>query len=161
MVHKRDAGKFMVNLVVEIAGDPSTRIEDSDRWFRHPARTGQLPDQREEHMRRRVQAFDRAMVRSVVQVGLDGDLLSSLVSRVAAIMRAIEVVKDGVPSLGIAFLICKAADGTGNHAVNYRLVVVGIGPPRTCAIPGHGRRIMRPRDSAGNHAASNSQWGKG
>src|ERR1700721_1567732 len=148
MVHKRDAGKFMVNLVVEIAGDPSTRIEDSDRWFRHPTRTGQLPDQREEHMRRRVQAFDRAMIRCVVQVRLDRNLLPSTVSGFAAPVSAIEVLKDGVPCLGVAFLICKAANGPGNHAVNYRLVIVGIGPPRTCAIPGDSRRIVRPSDSA-------------
>src|SRR5258708_33042826 len=82
MVYEPNTRKLMVNFVVEIAGDPSTRIEDSDRWFRHPAWTGQLPDQREQHMRRRVQAFDRAMIRCVVQVGLDGDLLSSLVSGV-------------------------------------------------------------------------------
>jgi hypothetical protein len=31
MVHKRDAGKFMVNLVVEIAGDEPAGIEDGDR----------------------------------------------------------------------------------------------------------------------------------
>src|SRR5580704_7938646 len=153
MVHKRDAGKFMVNLVVEITGDPSTRIEDSDRWSRHPAWTGQLPDQREQHMRRRVQAFDCAMIRCVVQVRLDRNLLPRAVSGFAAPMSTIEVLKDGVPCLGVAFLICKTANGPGNHAVNYRLVVVSIGPPRTCAIPGHSRRIVRPRDSAGNDAA--------
>lgn len=52
--------------------------------------------------------------------------------------------------------ICKTANGPGNHAVNYRLVVVGVGPPRTRAIPGHSRRIVRPSDSAGNDATGNS-----
>src|SRR5580765_6860223 len=107
-------------------------------------------------MRRRVQTLDRAMVRGVVQVRLNCDLLAGLVSGVAAIMSAIEVVKDGVPCLGIAFLISKTANRSGNHAVDYRLTIVGIRPPGTCAIPGHGRRIVRPRDSTGKHAAGNS-----
>src|ERR1700751_5408070 len=111
-------------------------------------------------MRRGVQAFDRAMVRCFVQVRLDRNLLPSTVSGFAAPMSAIEVLKDGVPCLGVAFLICKTANGPGNHAVNHRLVVVGIGPPRTCAVPGHSRRIMRPRNSAGNHTARNTHWGK-
>src|SRR5271170_7192228 len=107
-------------------------------------------------MRRGVQAFDRAMVRCVVQVRLDRNLLASTVSGFAAPVSAIEVLKDGVPCLGIALLVCKTANGPGNHAVNYRLVIVGIGPPRSCAIPGHGRRIVRPSDSARNDAAGNS-----
>src|ERR1700747_1975239 len=107
-------------------------------------------------MRRGVQAFDRAMVRCVVQVRLDRKLLPSTVSGFAAPMSAIEVLKDGVPCLGGAFLICKTANGPGNHAINYRLVVVGIGPPRTCAIPGHSRRIVRPSDAAGTAAAGNT-----
>src|ERR1700741_5588928 len=107
-------------------------------------------------MGRRVQAFDRAMVRCVVQVRLDRKLLPSTVSGFAAPMSAIEVLKDGVPCLGVAFLICKTANGPGKHAVNYRLVIVSIGPPGTCAIPGHSRRIVRPSDSAGNDAAGNS-----
>src|SRR5580692_1025809 len=107
-------------------------------------------------MGRRVQAFNRAMVGGVVQVRLDRNLLASFVSSFAATMSAIEVLKDGVPCLGVVFLICKTADGPGNHAINYRLVIVGIGPPRTCSIPGHSRRIVRPSDSAGNDAAGNS-----
>jgi hypothetical protein len=82
-------------------------------------------------MGRGIQAFDRAMVRCVVQVRLDRNLLPNTVSGFAATMSAIEVLKDGVPCLGIAFLICKTANGPGNHAVNHRLVVIGIGPPRT------------------------------
>src|SRR5580658_4136815 len=111
-------------------------------------------------MGRGVQAFDRAMVRCVVQVRLDRNLLPSSVSGFAATMSAIEVLKDGVPCLYVAFLVCKTANGPGNHAVDYRLVIVGIGPPRTCAIPGHSRRIVRPSDSAGNDSAGNAQWGK-
>src|SRR5260370_33664303 len=107
-------------------------------------------------MGRGVQAFNRAIVRCVVQVRLDRNLLPSTVSGFAATMSAIEVFKDGVPCLGVAFLICETANGPGNHAVNYRLVIVGIGPPRTCAIPGRSRRIVRPSDSAGNDAARNS-----
>src|ERR1700747_2717009 len=107
-------------------------------------------------MGRGVQAFDRAMVRCVVQVRLDRNLSSSAVSSFAAPMSAVEVLKDGVPRLGVVFLICKTADGPGNHAVNYRLVIVGIGPPRTRAIPGQTRRIVRPTYSAGNDAAGNS-----
>src|SRR5690242_5841069 len=107
-------------------------------------------------MRRRVQTLDRAMVRCVVQVGLNCDLLAGLVSGVAAIMRAIEVVKDGVPCLGVAFLICKTSNRSGNHTINYSLIIVCISPPGTCAIPDHSRRIMRPRDSTGKHAAGNS-----
>jgi hypothetical protein len=57
--------------------------------------------------------------RGVVQVRLDRDLLASFVSSVSAAMRAIEMMKDSRPSLGIAFLIRKAADRVGNHAVNY------------------------------------------
>jgi len=56
-------------------------------------------------MRRRVQAFDRAMIRCVVQVRLDRDLLAGLVSRFAPTMSAVEVLKDGAPCLGIFFLI--------------------------------------------------------
>src|ERR1700692_4570044 len=111
-------------------------------------------------MRRGIQAFDRAMIRCVVQVRLDRDLLAGTVSAFAATMSTIEVLKDGVPCLGVAFLICKTANGTGNHAVNHSLVIISIGPPRTCAIPGHSRRIVRPRDSAGNEAAGNSHGGK-
>src|SRR5580704_4325469 len=107
-------------------------------------------------MGRGVQAFDRAMVRRVVQVRLDRDLLPSFVSAFAATMSAIEVLKDGVPCLGVAFLSGKTADGPRNDAVNYRLVIVGIGPPRTCSIPGDSRRIVRPSDSAGNDPAGNS-----
>src|SRR6201987_4345250 len=107
-------------------------------------------------MGRGIQAIDRAMIRCVVQIRLDRNLLPSAVSGFAAPMRAIEVLKEGVPCLGVAFLICKTANGPGNHAVNYRLVVVGIGPPRTCALPGHSRRIVPPSDSAGNDAAGNS-----
>jgi len=58
-------------------------------------------------MRRRVQSFDRAVVGCVVQIRLDDDLLSSFVSSVAATMSAVEVVKNGVPCLGVAFLICQ------------------------------------------------------
>src|SRR5258708_7535146 len=112
-------------------------------------------------MGRRVQAFDRSMILCVVQVRLDGDLLAGLVAGFAATMSAIEVVKDGAPCPGIAFFICKTANGPRNHAVNYRLVVVSIGPPGTCAIPLHCRGIVRPSDSAGNDAAGKSQWGKG
>src|SRR5580692_11125437 len=155
MVYEPNTWKLMVNLVVEIAGDPSARIEDRDRCFRHPARTGQLPDQRKEHMRRRVQAFDRAMIRCVVQVCLDRNLLPGAVSGFAAPVSTIEVLKDGVPCLGVAFLIRKTANGTGDHAVTHRLVVISIGPPRTCAIPGYSRRIVRPSDSAGHDAARN------
>src|ERR1700688_1566469 len=107
-------------------------------------------------MGRGVQAFDRAMIRGVVQVRLDRNLLAGPVSGVATTMSTIEVLKDGVPCLGVAFLICKTANRTGNHAVNHRLVVISIGPPRTGAIPGHGRRIVRPSDSAGNDPARNS-----
>jgi hypothetical protein len=46
----------------------------------------------------------------------------SLVSRVAAAKGNF---------LGIIVLICKTANGLRNHSVNHRLVVVGIGPPRT------------------------------
>src|ERR1700689_1780534 len=100
-------------------------------------------------MGRGVQAFDRAMVRCVVQVRLDRDLLARLVSGFAATVSAIVMMENGVPCLGIVFLICKTANGPGNHAANYGLVVVGIGPPRTCAVPGHSRRIVRPSDAAG------------
>src|SRR6202050_3473710 len=106
-------------------------------------------------MGRGVEAFDCPMVRCGVQVRLDRNLLPSSVSGFTATMSAIEVLKDGVPCLGVAFLICKTADGPGNHAVNYRLVIVGIGPPRTCSIPGDSRRIVRPSDSTGNDAAGN------
>src|SRR5580658_10166744 len=111
-------------------------------------------------MRRRVQTIDRAMIRCVVQVRLNRNLLPSSVSGFAATMSAIEVLKDGVPCLGVAFLICKAANGPGNHAVNCSLVIMGIGPPRTSAIPGYSCRIVRPSDSAGNNTAGDSQWGK-
>src|ERR1700678_1465677 len=111
-------------------------------------------------MRRRVQTVDRTMVRRVVQVRFDGDLLASLVSHVAATMRTIEIVKDGAPRLGIALLICKTADGAGDHAVDPSLVVVGVRPPVPCPIPGHCRRIVCPGDSAGDNAAWNTHWGK-
>src|ERR1700691_581709 len=107
-------------------------------------------------MGRGAQAFDRAMVGCVVQVRLDGNLLASTVSSFAAPVGAIEVLKDRVPCLGVAFLTGKTANGPGNHTVNYRLVIVDIGPPRTGSIPGHSRRIVRPRDSAGDDTAGNS-----
>ena len=91
---------------------------------------------------------DRAIVIS--------SIATNTVSGFTATMSAIEVVKDGAPCLGITFLTCKAANGPGNHAVDYRLVIVGIGPPGTCAIPGHSRRIVRPSDSAGDDAPGNS-----
>src|SRR6201985_1029065 len=99
-------------------------------------------------MGRRVQAFDRAMIRCVVQVRLDGHFLASLVPDVAATMSAIEIFEDGVPRLGIAFLVSETAERAGDHAINRSLVVVGVYPPGTCSIPGHSRRIMRPGDSA-------------
>src|SRR5580658_3122419 len=107
-------------------------------------------------MGRGVQAFNRAMVGCVVQVRLDRNLLPGTVSGFAVTMSAIEVLKDGIPCLRVALLICKTANGPGNHAVNYSLVIVGISPPRTCAIPSHSRRIVRPSDSAGSNATGNS-----
>ena len=117
---------------------------------------GQLSNQRKNQMWRRVQSIDRAMVGCVVQVRLDRDLLAGLVSGFATAMGVIEVVKDEAPRFSIALLICKAANGSGNHAVNHRLVVVRIGPPRTRSIPGDSSRIVNPGDSAGNNAARNS-----
>src|ERR1700749_4091380 len=107
-------------------------------------------------MGRRVEPFDRAMVRCVIQVRLDRNLLPSFVSGFAAAMKAIEILKDGGPCLGVAFLIGETANGPGNHAVKNGLVIMGIGPTRPCAGPGNSRRIMRPSDSAGNDAARNS-----
>jgi len=69
------------------------------------------------------------MVRCVVQVRLDRNLFPGSVSGFAATVSAIEILKDGVPCLGVAFLIGKTANGPGDHAVNYRLVIVGIDPP--------------------------------
>src|ERR1700739_295828 len=100
------------------------------------------------------------MIRCVIQVRLDCDLLASLVPRIAATMGAIEIVKDGAPSLGIALLVCKSTDRAGDHAVNRSLIVVGVLPPGTCPIPSHSRRIVRPGDPAGSDAAGNTQWGK-
>src|SRR5580700_5606345 len=111
-------------------------------------------------MGRRVQTIDRAMIRCVVQVSLDCHFLASPVPSVAATMSAIEILKDGAPCLGIAFLNCKTPDGARDHAVNYRLAVVGVFPPGTCPIPRHSRRIMRPGDWSGNHAAGNADWRK-
>src|SRR5258705_7706475 len=75
-------------------------------------------------------------------------------------MTAIEVVKDGTPCPRIVLFICKTANGVGNHAVNHRLIVISVRPPRTCAIPGYSRLVVRPGDSAGNDAAGNSYWGR-
>ena len=44
------------------------------------------------------------MVRRVVKVRLDGDLLAGFVLGVAATMGAIETMKDGAPWQGIALL---------------------------------------------------------
>src|ERR1700679_1147656 len=111
-------------------------------------------------MGRRVQTIDRAMVRSIVEVWLYGDLLAGHIPSVAATMRAIEMVKHRAPRLGIALLICKTTDGVGDHAVNRRLVVVGVRPPGTCPIPIHCRRIVCPCNAAGNDTTGNAQWGK-
>ena len=62
--------------------------------------------------------------------------------------------------LGVAFLICQRANGSRNHAVDYRLVVINIGPPRACPIPGHSRWIMCPSDTARNNTWPNSQGRK-
>src|ERR1700733_8136889 len=159
MIQEQHGGKFMV-IVVEIARDEPAGIEDDDRRLRHSSRLSQLSDERKDQMGRRVQTVDRAMVRSVVQVCLDGHFLASPVSGVAATMSAIEIFKDGAPCLCIAFLVCKTAEGVGDHAVNGSLVVIGVCPPGTCPIPGHSRRIMHPGDSTGNHAAGNAYWGK-
>src|ERR1700748_3774465 len=88
-------------------------------------------DDRKKQVGRRVETVDRAMVRRVVEVRLDCDLLAGLVPSVAATVSAIEIVKHRAPRLGIALLICKTADGARDHAVNYSLVVVGIRPPGT------------------------------
>src|SRR5882762_2760561 len=103
MVHKHNAGKFMVNLVVEIARNEPAGIEDGDERFRNSSRTCQLSDERKDQMRRRVQAFDRAMIRCVVQVRLDCDLLAGLVSSFAPTMSAIEVLKDDAQAWGSIF----------------------------------------------------------
>src|SRR5271163_2358309 len=97
------------------------------------------------------------MIYRVIQVRLDGDLLTGLVPRVTAAMSAIVVVKNGAPRLSIALLIGKTADGAGDHAVNYSLIIVGVRPPGTSPIPGHSRRIVRPGNAAGNDAAGNTQ----
>src|SRR5579863_6240432 len=152
VVHKHDTGKLMVNLVVEIAGDEPAGIEDRDRCLWHSSWPSQLSDQGKDHMGRRVQTIDRVMTRRVVQVGLDCHFLASLVPGVAATMSAIEILEDGAPCLGIAFLNCKTPDGARDHAVNYSLAVVGVFPPGTCPIPCHSRRVMRPGHSTGNHA---------
>src|SRR6202046_3908288 len=156
MVDEYDAGKLTVNLVVEIPRNEPAGIEDSDRRLRHSSRTGQLSDERKDQMGRRVETVDRAMIRCVVQVWLDCDLFAGLVSDGATIMGASEIVEDGAPCLGIALLICKTADGAGDHAVNHSLVVVGVRPPGTCPLPGHSCRIVSPGDSAGNYAAGNT-----
>src|ERR1700761_4632254 len=109
----------------------------------------------------RVQAVDRAVVSCVVQVGLDCDLFTSAVSGVPATMRAIEIAKDGDPCLRIAFLICKTANGAGDHVVNCGLIVVGIIPPGTSPIPGHSGGIVHPGNSTGNDAAGNTYGGDG
>src|SRR5258705_8202675 len=111
-------------------------------------------------MGRRVQTFDRSMILCVIKVRLNCDFFAHLVSGVAATMTAIEVVEDGTPGLSIILFICKTANGVGNHAVNDRLIVISIGPPRTCAVPGYSLRVVRPSDSAGNYAAGNSYWGR-
>src|SRR5882724_7227270 len=111
-------------------------------------------------MGRRVQTFDRAMILCVVKVRLDRDFFARFVSGVAATTTAIEVVKDGTPCPRIVLFICKTANGVGNHAVNHRLIVISIGPPGACAVPGYSRRVVRPSDSAGNDAAGNAYWGR-
>src|ERR1700744_562794 len=102
MVHEHDSRKLTVNLVVEIAWDKPAGIEDGDRRLPYFPRTGQLSDERKDQMGRRVETVDRAMIRWVVQVRLDCDLLAGLVSGVATIMSAVEIVEDGTPCLGIA-----------------------------------------------------------
>src|SRR5260370_5272894 len=111
-------------------------------------------------MGRRVQTFDGAMILCVVKVRLNRDFFARRVSGVAATTTAIEVVEAGSPGLGIVVCSGKTANGVGNHAVNHRLIVTSIGPPRTCAVPGYSRRVVRPSDSAGNDAAGNSYWGR-
>src|SRR5579864_3875410 len=111
-------------------------------------------------MGRGVQTIDRAMIRCVVQVGLDCYFLATLIPVVVATMTAIEILEDGTPCLGIALLIGKTPDRARNHSVNDSLVVVGVFPPGTCPIPRHSRRVMRPGDSAGDHAAGNTHWRK-
>jgi hypothetical protein len=160
MVHEDDARKLTLNLVVEIPRDEPAGIEDGDRRLRHSSRAGQLPDERRDQMGRRVETVDRSMIRCVIQVRLDRDLLAGLVSSLATTISAIEILKHCAPCVGIAFLICKTADGAGDHAVNHNLVVVSVRPPGTCSIPGHCCWIVCPGDSAGNHAARNTQWGK-
>src|SRR6202041_3419981 len=88
-------------------------------------------------MGRRVKTVDRAMVRRVVKVRLDCDLLAGLVPGAAATTSAIVIVEDGAPCLGVALFNCKTADGAGDHAVNRSLVVVSVRPPGPCPIPGH------------------------
>src|ERR1700733_3114529 len=158
MVDEYDAGKLTVNLVVEIPRNEPAGIEDGDRRLRHSSRTGQLSDERKDQMGRRVETVDRAMIRCVVQIRFDCDLLACLVSGVAATMSAIEILKHRAPCLGIALLICKTADGAGDHAVNHNQVVVSVRPPGTCPIPRYCRWIVCPGDPAGNNAAWNTQW---
>jgi hypothetical protein len=70
-----------------IARDEPAGIEDGDRRLRYFFRAGQLPDERKDQMWRRVKTVDRAMIRCVVQVRLDFNLLAGLVSDVATRSR--------------------------------------------------------------------------
>jgi hypothetical protein len=107
-------------------------------------------------VRRRIQAVNRAMINRIVQVRLDCDLLAALVSDVAPAMGAVEVVKDCVPRQGIVFLIGKALDGTGDHAVNRSLIIVGVCPPGPGPIPGYRFGIVRPGNPARNYPSRNA-----
>src|SRR5579862_8684649 len=129
MVHKHDTGKLIVDFVVEIARDKPAGIEHGNQRLRYSSWPRQLPDEGKDQMGRGVQPIDRAMIRCVVQVGLDGYFFASLVPSVAATMSAIEIFEDGVPCMSIAFLNGKTADRAGDHAVNYILVIVRVFPP--------------------------------
>src|ERR1700733_4615412 len=83
MVHKHDAWKFVANLVIEIPWNEPAGIEDGNRRLLHFSRTCQLPDERKDQVGRRVETVNRAMIRCVVQVRLECDLLAGLVSDVA------------------------------------------------------------------------------
>jgi len=96
----------------------------------------------------RVQTSIVPWIFCVVKVRLNRDFFTGLVSGVTTTMTAIEVLKDGTPCLGIRFFHVRPRMEWETMRSIHRLIVISIGPPRTCTVQvtaaGSRTQVTRP-----------------